>query len=139
MLQLSMQIVVAGLVWNAGKLLIAQRRRSDPHPLEWEFPGGKAEPGESAEEALVRELDEELGITAEIGALLTRYEYSYPAKDPITLIFFHVTRYRGVVQNRLGFESLRWETPAKLPDYQFLAGDLPLIQLLREIDVNQIE
>ncbi len=134
-----MQTVVAGLIQQRGKLLIAQRSPSGMHPLEWEFPGGKVEPAESAELALARELEEELGIAAVIGPELTRYEYAYPGKKPILLIFFYVDSYQGTVQNRLGFEALRWENPANLPAYNFLAGDLPLIQLLREIHIDQIE
>ncbi len=134
-----MQTVIAGLLWSDGKLLIAQRPASGHHPLEWEFPGGKLEPGETEEQALVRELEEELGIEAEIGTELTRYRYTYPGKAPIILVFFHVMLYQGKVWNKFGFESLLWETPANLFKYRFLAGDLPLIQLLREIHIDQIE
>ncbi len=134
-----MQTVVAGLIQQRGKLLIAQRSQSGAHPLEWEFPGGKVEYGESAEAALTRELEEELGIAAVIGTEFTRYEYTYPGKKPILLIFFHVDSYKGTIQNRLGFESLQWESPAELSAFSFLAGDLPLIQLLCEISIDQIE
>jgi len=139
MVQLSMQTVVAGLIWSEGKLLIAQRRASGPHPLAWEFPGGKVESGETEQQALIRELEEELGIEAEIGTENTRYEYTYPGKAPILLVFFHVERYQGKAWNKFGFESLVWEALSNFSRYRFLAGDLPLIQLLREIHIDQVE
>ncbi len=139
MVQLSMQTVVAGLIWRDGQLLIAQRAEAGAHPLEWEFPGGKLEPGETEEQALVRELEEELGIAAEVGAELTRYEYAYPGKAPILLVFFHVERYQSEARNKFGFASLKWESPVNLSGYPFLPGDLPLIQLLREIHIDQVK
>ena len=59
-----MTTVVAGVIERAGLVLIAQRKRTGQHPLKWEFPGGKVEPNETPEAALIRELDEELGIRA---------------------------------------------------------------------------
>ena len=138
MLQLSMQIVVAGLIWQTGKLFIAQRRRCDPHPLKWEFPGGKVEAGETPAEALVRELREELGIHAAAGKEFARYEYTYPGKLPILLIFFEVHQYSGTIAAPLPFEAMHWEAPERLSHYDFLAGDLALIQLLSKLYVDQV-
>ena len=138
MLQLSMQIVVAGLIWKEGKLFIAQRRASDPHPLKWEFPGGKVEAGETPEQALVRELHEELQINAELGTEFARYEYAYPGKLPILLVFIEVRWYGGKMGTSVPFEAIRWEAPDQLSRYDFLTGDLALIQLLREIHVDQV-
>ena len=72
-----MTVVVAGVLERDGKILICRRRADQPHPLKWEFPGGKIEAGESPEFALMRELREELGIEATAGAELMRYEFAY--------------------------------------------------------------
>ncbi len=134
-----MLTVAAGLIWEDGRLLIAQRSATGPHPLKWEFPGGKLEPGESPEAALGRELEEELGIDAQIGKEFLRYEYRYPDKNPILLIFFEVRQYRGKPQNRGTFAELVWEQPNKLLQYDFLEGDLSLIQLLGKVHVDQVD
>jgi len=133
-----MQTVAAALIIRGGKLLIAQRGTTSPHPLEWEFPGGKVEVGETPEAALIRELSEELGIRAIAGPAFTSYEYVYPGKSPIRLVFHWVTSYQGTLVNRV-FEQLAWAEVSRLSDYNFLAGDLPLIQLLREVHIDQIE
>src|SRR5262249_19173679 len=84
--------VAAALIVRNSKLLVCQRRRDDSHALEWEFPGGKVEPGESPEQALVRELREELGIDATIGKELFRARHRYPgSKVDLQLIFFQAS------------------------------------------------
>ncbi len=82
--------VVAAILQREDKILICRRRADQPHALKWEFPGGKIEPGESPGAALTRELREELGIEADPGRELTRYQFSYPGKNPILLIFIEV-------------------------------------------------
>lgn len=134
-----MQTVVAGLIWREGKLLIGQRRNSVPHPLRWEFPGGKVEPGETEERALIRELYEELQITARLGLEFARYEFAYPGGLPLQLVFFMIESYTGKAENTGVFESIAWEVPGRLAAYPFLEGDLPLIQLLGKFHVNQVE
>jgi 8-oxo-dGTP diphosphatase len=119
--------VVAGVIERDGKILICRRRADQPHPLKWEFPGGKLEPGESPEIALVRELNEELGIEAESGAEIMRYEFVYPGKSPILLIFLSVETWRGEIENRI-FETILWESKAALPTYDFLEGDIPFLR-----------
>jgi 8-oxo-dGTP diphosphatase len=123
-----MTCVVAGVIEREGKVLICQRRVDQPHPLKWEFPGGKMERGESPEAALARELREELGIESEAGTELARYQFCYPDKQAILLIFIEVSRWRGEIVNRI-FKELVWEEPARLPDYDFLEGDGPFISL----------
>ncbi len=121
--------VVAGLIQRHGDMLICQRRRDAPFALQWEFPGGKLEAGESSEAALRRELQEELGIVADIGAELYRTRHDYPGIYSVKLVFRHVTRIRGALHNR-AFEQIRWVDPDQLPAFGFLTGDAELIGLL---------
>ena len=118
--------VAAGILEKDNCILICRRRADQPHGLKWEFPGGKLEAGESPEAALIRELREELGIEAAGGDEITRYEFSYPEKTPILLIFLRVTEWTGEVQNRI-FETVLWERKDRLGDYDFLEGDAPFI------------
>ena len=117
-----MTTVVAAVIERGGQILIAQRKNLGHHPLKWEFPGGKVEPGETPEAAVIRELQEELGITARIEGELQRYEYQYPGRGRILLIFYRVVDFEGTTQN-LDFEQIRWENPERLDDYDFLEGD----------------
>jgi len=121
-----MTTVVAGVLEREGKILICQRRADQAHPLKWEFPGGKVEAGELPAAALVRELGEELGIEAGLPVEITRYEYSYPGKNPILLIFFRVGEWRGEIVNRI-FERMVWAGWDGLAGYDFLEGDLPFL------------
>ncbi len=82
--------VVAAILEREGRILIGQRQPGQSHPLKWEFPGGKVEPGETPAQALTRELEEELGIVDSRGDEILRYDFRYPGKHPITLIFFRV-------------------------------------------------
>lgn len=122
-------IVVAGVLARDGKLLIGQRQATDRHALKWEFPGGKVERGEQPREALVRELREELGVEASIGVELARYEHVNAKKGPLLLIFHRVDSFDGEPANA-AFEQIRWEDPEKLPDYDFLDGDLDFVRRL---------
>jgi 8-oxo-dGTP diphosphatase len=124
-----MTTVVAALVERNGKLLVCQRRATDPHPLKWEFPGGKAEPDEAPEDALRRELREELAIDAEIGGEAARYPFAYPGRQPILLIFYRVGRFAGEPRN-LVFEKIAWEPPLALPALDFLVGDVEYVKRL---------
>jgi 8-oxo-dGTP diphosphatase len=109
-----------------GRILICRRRADQAHPLKWEFPGGKVESGELPEDALRRELQEELGIESAPPSEITRYTFTYPGKNPILLIFWLVTAWQGEVENRI-FDSMTWETPDRLREYDFLEGDLPFL------------
>jgi 8-oxo-dGTP diphosphatase len=120
--------VVAAIIERDGQVLIAQRKRTGQHPLKWEFPGGKVEPGETPEAALARELEEELGIRARIGDEITRYEYQYPGRWPILLLFHRITEFAGEPRN-LDFEQILWAPPERLRDYDFLEGDARFLEL----------
>jgi 8-oxo-dGTP diphosphatase len=121
--------VVAAILEREGRILICQRRPEQAHPLKWEFPGGKVEPGETPAQALARELEEELGIRGAEGRELDSYEYSYPGKSPIHLIFYRVERFEGEPENLI-FHEMRWESAARLSEYDFLEGDAPFVRRL---------
>src|SRR5579872_3294122 len=116
-----MVTVVAGVIERAGDILIAQRKRTGQHPLKWEFPGGKVEAGEAPERALIRELAEELGIQARVEGEVSRYEYAYPGRSPILLIFYRVIEFEGEPEN-LDFERIVWTPRGRLREYDFLEG-----------------
>ncbi|MBM3540344.1 MAG: (deoxy)nucleoside triphosphate pyrophosphohydrolase [Alphaproteobacteria bacterium] len=124
-----MLTVVAGILSRDGDVLICRRIRGSRHELKWEFPGGKVEPGEDPRAALERELAEELDIGAVIGREIARYPYQYPGREPILLIFYEVTAYRGEARNRV-FEQIRWEKRERLPDYEFVEGDAEFVRAL---------
>jgi mutator protein MutT len=118
--------VVAAVMMREGKILIAQRKQSGRHPLKWEFPGGKVEPGEDSRHALARELREELDVEAVIGEEMDSYEVSYPDGFRARLRFYRVTRFEGEPRN-LDFEQIAWERPERLLEYDFLEGDASFV------------
>ena len=122
-----MKRVVAALIWREGKILICQRTRHQPMPLKWEFPGGKIEEGEQPRDALRRELDEELGITAVIGDEVLRIQHKYPGGNAVELRFFDVRELAGELENRI-FREIVWADPKTLPSYDFLEADLTLVK-----------
>lgn len=126
-----MTSVVAGILERDTRLLICQRRAEDAFPLKWEFPGGKVRAGESAAEALHRELREELSIDATLGLEIERLHYRYPAGEEFELIFFAVMSFAGEPRNR-AFQDIRWVSRAELPDYDFLEADRALVTRLGE-------
>jgi 8-oxo-dGTP diphosphatase len=122
--------VVAALIESNGKLLACQRRRGDTFELLWEFPGGKIEPGELPQTALARELDEELGATAEIGPELYRTQHQYDrTAEPLELTFFVASVAPESLENRV-FEKIEWREPSSLRELDFLPADRDLIELL---------
>jgi 8-oxo-dGTP diphosphatase len=121
--------VVAAIIQRGGHILIGQRQPAQSHPLQWEFPGGKVEPGETPEQALARELHEELDIQDAAGVEIMRYPYTYPGKNPIDLIFFRVTSFRGEPRNLI-FHDMRWEQPGGLAKLNFVEGDTDFIRSL---------
>jgi 8-oxo-dGTP diphosphatase len=130
-----LRLVVAALILREDaesiEVLVCQRRPDQPMSLKWEFPGGKIEPGERAEDALARELEEELGISAVIGKQVARVRHKYRNGGAIDLQFFVVREFSGEMENRI-FNDIRWASLGSLPEYDFLAADLGLIRDLSE-------
>jgi 8-oxo-dGTP diphosphatase len=129
-------MVVAALILREAsasgmEVLICQRKPDQPMSLKWEFPGGKIEEGESSEDALARELQEELGISAVIGQRVARVRHKYRNGGSIDLQFFVVREFNGPLENRI-FNDMRWAPLITLPEYDFLAADLGLIRDLSE-------
>jgi 8-oxo-dGTP diphosphatase len=114
--------VVAAILEREGKVLICRCRPEQSHGLKWEFPGGKVEPDETPAQALSRELEEELGIQDATGEQIDAYEYTYPGKKTIMLLFFRVYSYTGEPRNLI-FHEMRWELPEKLAEFDFVEGD----------------
>jgi len=122
-----MKRVVAALIVEGEKVLVCQRTRHQTMPLKWEFPGGKIEEGEQPRDALRRELEEELGIEAEVGDEVARIRHEYPGGGAVELRFYVVRAYRGTLQNKI-FKDIQWSMPADLPKFDFLEADLTLVQ-----------
>ncbi|MGA8767076.1 MAG: NUDIX domain-containing protein [Candidatus Acidiferrales bacterium] len=131
-----MLTVVAALIEFEGKLLVCQRRRGSRFELQWEFPGGKVESGESLENALARELQEELGVTARIGLEVHRLQHQYAGTGmPFELVFFAASAAPGEIQN-LQFEQIEWRELKSLPELSFLEADRDLIAKLASGEIQ---
>lgn len=123
----ALRFVAAALILRGGEILIGQRRADQPMALLWEFPGGKIEAGESPEQALARELSEELGIKAEIGPPVTRIRHNYRHGGAVDLQFFTVHEFAGEIDNQI-YNQVRWVKIEDLTGYDFLAADRSLIR-----------
>jgi 8-oxo-dGTP diphosphatase len=121
-----MKRVVAALILNDGKILVCQRTKHQTMPLKWEFPGGKIEEGEQPQDALRRELEEELGIDATIGDEVARIRHEYRSGNAVELRFFVVTDFKGELENRI-FRDMQWVDRKDLPSFDFLEADLRLV------------
>ncbi len=123
--------VVAALYVGAAGILVQQRPAHVSQPLAWEFPGGKVDPGESPEQALRRECQEELGVEVEVGPLAYTQRHAYPEKI-IRLRLYHV-RLRGTgTPAPLAACQLAYLQPQQLRPEAFCAADAPILAALRD-------
>lgn len=113
--------VVAAPIWDRGRFLICQRPAHKARGMLWEFVGGKVEPGETREEALIRECREELAITLSVGAVYMDVIHAYPDLT-VHLTLFSASIADGVPQ-KLEHNDIRWITPAEIPAYTFCPAD----------------
>jgi mutator protein MutT len=120
--------VVAAIVRRNGTILITRRLDHVHLAGLWEFPGGKVEPGESLEAALLREIREELGVQIAVGPEIFTIEHDYPTKS-VRLHFFDCSVVQGEPQ-ALDVSDLRWVTRTQLADFEFPPADAELIQKL---------
>ncbi len=123
----TLRFVAAALILRGDEVLICQRKAGSPMGLKWEFPGGKIEAGESPEQALRRELDEELGIAASVGTRIAHLRHTYRSGGAVDLQFFAVHSFTGDIKNQI-FEDVRWVPLRTLPEYDFLAADRDLVR-----------
>ena len=125
-------VSAVALIDPDGRVLLAQRPEGKSLAGLWEFPGGKVEPGETPETALIRELQEELGIDTWSSCLapLTFASHSYPDFH-LLMPLFACRRWQGVPQSREG-QALKWVKPGDMRNYPMPPADLPLIPILRD-------
>ena len=123
-----MKTVVAAVIERGDRrLLIGQRRLNDTSPLKWEFPGGKVETGETPEQALGRELQEELGAAIQKCVPIGRVVHKYAeTPEELEILFFAAAIAEGELIPR-GFEKIAWALPKELGDYDFLAANAGLV------------
>jgi 8-oxo-dGTP diphosphatase len=121
--------VVCALIWNPTQteLLIARRPPGKHLAGLWEFPGGKIDPGESAEQALHRELQEELGCQVDILLTLPEIPHTYPWVEILMTPFVCRLTPTSAPAQALEHTELAWVTWDQLPDYDLAAADLPLL------------
>ena len=120
--------VVAALIWDGDKFMICQRSAHKARGLLWEFVGGKVEPGETKEQALIRECREELAITLDVISVFAETVHEYP-DITITLTLFNAKIAEGVPQ-MLEHNDIRWITPAEIPQYDFCPADTEILKKL---------
>ncbi len=120
--------VTAAVIERDGKILIAQRRKGSALGGKWEFPGGKIEPGETAEACLKRELKEEFEIESEIGEFIVASKFRY-CLVPIELLAYRAKHLSGEFKIS-EHEEIRWVDPSELGSYDFMPPDKPIVKLL---------
>ncbi len=121
--------VVAALIWNGDRFMICQRPAHKARGLLWEFVGGKVEPGESKQQALVRECREELAVTVEVGEVFMEVDHVYPDLT-VHLTLFHASIAEGTPQ-KLEHNDIRWITTDQIGDYAFCPADEEILARLK--------
>lgn len=118
--------VVAALIWDNDKFMICQRPAHKSCALLWEFVGGKVEPGETKEQALIRECQEELDVTLSVGDEFIDVVHQYP-DIKVHLTLFNATIAEGVPQ-KLEHNDIKWITPSEIPNYDFCPADTEILK-----------
>ena len=121
--------VVAALIWEGEKFMICQRPAHKARGLLWEFVGGKVEPGETKEQALIRECREELAVTLSVGNVFMDVIHEH-SDITVHLTLFNATIADGVPQ-KLEHNDIRWITPSEISNYTFCPAD---VEILKEIE-----
>lgn len=122
--------VVAALIWDHDRFMICQRPAHKARGLLWEFVGGKVEPRESMEAALIRECREELDITVSVGTLFTQVIHEYPDIH-IRLSLFHCTIAEGTPK-LLEHADLKWIRPSQIPEFSFCPADKDILAMIQQ-------
>lgn len=123
--------VVAALIWDKEKFMICQRPANKARALLWEFVGGKVEPGETKEQALIRECQEELNITLSVGDVFMGVVHEYPDLT-VHLTLFNATILEGIPQ-KLEHNDIRWITPSEISNYEFCPADEEILKEIKKI------
>ena len=123
--------VVAALIWRGERFLACQRPAHKARGLLWEFVGGKVEPGESRQQALVRECREELDVTVEVGEVFMEVEHHYPDLT-VHLTLFHAS-IPSVEPKKLEHNDIRWITVDEIDHYAFCPADEEILERLKEL------
>lgn len=123
--------VVAALIWRDRQFLIGQRPAHKARGLMWEFVGGKVEPGETPEQALIRECREELGVTVAVGPVFCTVTHVYPDLT-VHLTLFHAALAQGTPQ-RLEHRDIRWISVEEIPQYSFCPADREILEKLTRL------
>ena len=121
--------VVAALIWSGEKFLICQRPAHKARGLLWEFAGGKVEPGETREQALIRECREELAVTLWVGGVFMEVDHDYPDLN-VYLTLFNAEIREGTPQ-MLEHNDIRWITVEEIGQYKFCPADDAILEKLR--------
>lgn len=122
--------VVAALLWDGDKFMICQRPAHKARGLLWEFVGGKVEPGEAPEAALVRECREELAVEVRVGDVFMEVLHTYPDIE-ILLTLYHAAIAAGQPQ-KIEHNDIQWITPAQIPDFDFCPADVEILERITE-------
>ena len=128
--------VVAAIIWKDDKFMICQRSAHKARALLWEFVGGKVEPDETKEQALIRECREELAVTPSVGNVFMDVVHEYP-DITVHLTLFNATIAEGE-PHKLEHNDIQWITPNEIPNYEFCPADEEILKvLLGDIETNE--
>ena len=123
--------VVAALIWDKDKFMICQRPAHKARGLLWEFVGGKVEPGETKEQALIRECREELAVTLSVGDMFMDVVHEYPDLT-VHLTLFNAAILEGIPK-KLKHNDIKWITPSEISNYEFCPADVEILKKITEV------